>query len=41
VWTAEVWRRASSARPADLPEGDELATLRRLSALYAAAVKSE
>jgi hypothetical protein len=41
AWTAEVWRRATSARPADLPEGDELATLRRLSALYAAAVKSE
>ena len=41
AWTADVWRRASAARSADRPEGDELATLRHLSALYAAAVKSE
>jgi hypothetical protein len=41
AWTADVWRRASAARPADRPEGDELLTLRHLSALYAAAVKSE
>ena len=41
AWTADVWRRASAARSADRAEGDELATLRNLSALYAAAVKSE
>jgi hypothetical protein len=41
AWTADVWRRATTARPADRPAGDELATLRHLSALYAAAVKSE
>jgi len=41
AWAADVWRRASSARSADRPEGDELQTLRHLSALYAAAVKSE
>jgi hypothetical protein len=39
--TAYVWRRATAARSADRPEGDELATLRHLSALYAAAMKSE
>jgi hypothetical protein len=41
AWTADVWRRATTARSADRPEGDELATLGHLSALYAAAVKSE
>jgi predicted ATPase/DNA-binding winged helix-turn-helix (wHTH) protein len=41
AWAADVWRRASAARSADRPDGDELATLRHLSALYAAAVKSE
>jgi len=41
VWAADVWRRASATRSADRAEGDELATLRHLSALYAAAMKSE
>ncbi len=41
AWTADVWRRASAARSADRAEGDELATLRHLSALYAAAVKRD
>ncbi len=41
AFAAEVWARASAARSADRPEGDELATLRRLSALYAAAAKNE
>ena len=40
-WAADVWRRAAAARPADMPEGDELRTLRQLSALYAAASKNE
>jgi hypothetical protein len=38
---AAIWARATSARPEDRPRGDELVTLRELSALYAAAVKTE
>ncbi len=41
AWAADVWRRASAARSADRAVGDELTTLRNLSALYAAAVKSD
>jgi uncharacterized protein DUF4350 len=41
AWVADVWRRAMAARPADMPVGDELLTLRHLSALYAAALKNE
>ena len=26
-WAADLWRRAAAARPADMPEGDELRTL--------------
>jgi hypothetical protein len=41
AWAAQVWQRAMAARSADRAEGDELGTLAHLSALYAAAMKSE
>jgi len=41
AWAAHVWRRANAARSADRAEGDELGILAHLSALYAAAMKSE
>jgi len=37
---AEVWALATAARSADRPRGDELATLRELRTLYAAAMKT-
>ena len=37
---AAVWSRATAARSDEKPRGDELAILRELHALYAAAVKT-
>jgi hypothetical protein len=41
AYCAEVWARATSARAGDRVQGDELATLGDLRALYAAAMKTE
>ncbi|HEY2515113.1 MAG TPA: DUF4350 domain-containing protein [Polyangiaceae bacterium] len=41
AYCATVWARASAARSTDRARGDELTTLRALSALYAAASKNE
>ena len=41
AYCATVWARASAARSTDRAHGDELTTLRALSALYAAAIKNE
>jgi hypothetical protein len=41
AFCADVWNRATAARSADRPRGDELGTLRDLSSLYAAAMKTE
>jgi hypothetical protein len=38
---AAIWARATSARPDERARGDELTVLRELSALYAAAMKTE